>query len=272
MQVQDGRSLADAYDSLSRLPPGLLLDVGAAVGGTTRKMRKRSPESRVMAFEPNPANWPHFERQHDGDERVRLIKAAVSDEPGTVRFAARHAIEASNERWAEFAGASSIGRVQEDGEVEVPAVTLDDMLGEQTALFCKIDVQGFEAHVLRGAQQAIRDRRIKVLLVEFMLYPEIFPLLDGYACFSQEWNVIPRINPRMPPDFAAWDLGPGKPLSTGKIAHRSWPKSHPTDPAEFVAFQEAQNAKVGRCWTDLLFVSPDFVATYMEAALAPKAA
>lgn len=267
MHIQSGRAFASVYDTLTRLPSGLLLDVGAAVGGTTKKMRLTSPGSEVVAFEPNPANWPHFERRHGDDPMVKLEKAAVSDEPGVVRFAARHAISADDPRWAQYAGGSSIGRVQEDGEIEIPAVRLDDVLGDREALFCKIDVQGFEPQVIRGAHRAIRDRRIKIFQVEFMTYREIFPMLEGYACFDQEWSIIPRTAKANPPDLAAWDLGEGRMLSVGKMKYPGWPKVHPEGDTEaFMAFQLEQNARLGRCWVDLLFVAPDYLETYREAA------
>lgn len=266
MEIQFGRNLPDVYDALTRLPPGLCLDVGAAIGHTARKMRRRSPGSRVIAFEPFPANWPHFEKIHNTDPQVSLVKAAVGDRPARLRFACPQQIDASSERWSEFVGGSSIGKVSADGDIEVPSVTIDDTLGNAEVLFCKIDVQGYERKVLEGAQHALNARRIKILLIEFMLYRDIFPLLEGYKAFSQEWIIIPRTSPcAAPPDLSNWDLGEPRPLSTGKLARRGWPKEHPTDSDAFADFQEAENAKVGRCWTDILFVAPDFLETYKKA-------
>lgn len=273
MKIENGQDLANPYDALAGIPAGLMMDIGAAVGHTSRKMRRRSPRSRVIAFEPNPANWPHFEKTNGADRQIELIKAAVGDQKGTVRFSTAQKIEATEGKWASFAGGSSIGKVSAEGDIEVPVVTIDDLLRERQegeVVFCKIDVQGYEANVLKGAHRAIQERRIKLLLIEFMLYPEIFPLLDGYRCFSQEWSLIPRTNKRLPdPDMSSWNLGEAKQMSTGKTSYKSWPKSLPEDPTQFVAFQEAENAKIGRCWTDLLFVAPDFAEQFLAAATKP---
>ncbi|MEQ1784535.1 MAG: FkbM family methyltransferase [Hyphomonadaceae bacterium] len=272
MTVAFGHKLDDPYVALARLPAGLMLDVGAAVGHMSRSMRRRSPQSRVIAFEPNSANWPHFDRTNGADDQVTLIKAAVGDKAGALRFSTAQKIVATEGKWAQYAGGSSIGKVAEDGDIEVPVVTIDDTIGNQEVIFCKIDVQGFEGKVLQGAQRAIRERRIKVLLVEFMLYPEIFPLLEGYTCFSQEWTVIPRTNKKLPPpDMSSWDIGEEKQLSTGKASYKAWPKTHPHDPIEFTSFQRDENAKIGRCWTDLIFVAPDFVETFLAAAMTKAA-
>jgi precorrin-6B methylase 2 len=57
--INSGQSLfgersTSVYDVLAHLEPGLMLDVGAASGGTTALMLRRSPQSRVIAFEPFP--------------------------------------------------------------------------------------------------------------------------------------------------------------------------------------------------------------------------
>lgn len=263
MEIRDGRHLGDAYEALAFLPPGLLLDIGAATGATAAKMVRRSPQSTVQAYEPNPNNWPHFERTLEQYPQITLNRAAMADVSGMVRFAARHSIEAGNSGWASVAGGSNIGHVDPDGEFEVPAVTIDDEIGDREVLFTKIDVQGYEENVLKGAKRALQDRRLKMIQAEFMLYESIFPLLEGYVCFSQEWFVLPRTKE---PDLSDWELGHERTTSTGRLAYRdSWPLNRPTDSVELVKFQAEQNAKAGRCWTDLLFVAPDFVDEFVQA-------
>ena len=262
MQIRSGKHLATTYETLSRLEPGLLLDVGAAVGGTAHKMQRAPPDSTVIAFEPNPANWPHFEKRNGANPNIQLMKAALSNEQGAVKFASRHSISGDDPRWAKYAGGSSIGRVQDDGDIDIPAITLDDVLGDRTALFCKIDVQGFEPKVLQGARRAISERRIKFFLIEFMLYDKVLSSMQDYIGYDQEWLVIPRTNTKLPPDLASWDLTNPRNLSIGKTAYSGWPKTHPED---IMKFQKEQNAMVGRCWTDLLFIAPDFVDRYLAA-------
>ena len=80
----------------------------------------------------------------------------------------------------------------------IPVVTLDEVLAEEDdGLFLlKIDAQGFEHHILRGAAAYIRSHRICFILVEF--YPqgllaagvpplELLRLLHfglGFQCFD----------------------------------------------------------------------------------------
>jgi hypothetical protein len=94
MQIEDGRSFGDPYDLLVSLSPGLLPDIGAAVGSTTLSMRKRSLQSRVISFQPDLASRPYFDKMPSGVPKVTLIKPAAPEKPGTVRFAPSRAAKA----------------------------------------------------------------------------------------------------------------------------------------------------------------------------------
>ena len=43
---------------------------------------------------------------------------------------------------------------------------LDDVLGDRTAAVVKIDVEGFEAVVLRGASRALAEKRLRSIVFE----------------------------------------------------------------------------------------------------------
>ena len=67
-EVYSGRFLFDElehaiYKFVANFEPGLILDVGAAAGYYSAFMVQLSPKSKVLAFEPFPGNWPHFEKR-----------------------------------------------------------------------------------------------------------------------------------------------------------------------------------------------------------------
>ncbi len=132
-----------------------VLDVGAHVGYyTLLSATLAGSAGRVVAFEPNPANAA-FLRRHvemNGFCTVRVDQAAVSDRAGTARF--------------EFGSGSGTGHLAEDGPVMVRTVTVDDVCGEHGLVpaAIKIDVEGAEAAVLRGAAETLGRARPVVFL------------------------------------------------------------------------------------------------------------
>jgi FkbM family methyltransferase len=123
-----------------------VFDVGAHVGYyTVLSAVLAGGNGRVFSFEPNPANH-EFLRRHVALNRldnVVIENVAVSDSNGTASFA--------------FGTGSGTGRLSADGAIEVRTVRLDDYCDEHDVApgVMKIDVEGAELDVLRGADRII---------------------------------------------------------------------------------------------------------------------
>lgn len=140
----------------AHLGPGdVLFDVGAHVGYyTLLGARLVGDRGRVLAFEPDPRN-ASFLRGHVRVNRaanVTVIQAAAGDTEGSVRFAA--------------GTGSGTGHVSEAGGMEVRICRLDDVAAAQDALptHLKIDVEGAELDVLKGAKQTLAAARPTIFL------------------------------------------------------------------------------------------------------------
>jgi FkbM family methyltransferase len=131
-----------------------ILDVGANRGQFALFARSRYPAARVISFEPLPRAAAKFDLVFANDPDVKLIRAAVSRERGTLTM---HVTEHDDS-----SSALSLGNAQREifnsREVEQCTVRCgplgdfiaEDDLGRRNLL--KIDVQGFELEVLRGAE------------------------------------------------------------------------------------------------------------------------
>ncbi len=133
-----------------------MYDVGANVGYyTLLASHKVGPTGRVIAFEPLPANV-RFVQRHLRLNRVRNVsvqEVAVSDHDGLARFAPH----ASN----------AMGKLSESGSVEVAMVSLDSVIHAEKfpdPTLVKIDVEGAELGVLRGASRLLARARPTILL------------------------------------------------------------------------------------------------------------
>lgn len=136
-------------------PGATVLDVGAHIGYYTLLFsRLAGPHGRVVAFEPSPRNLPvlRWHVARNGCANVRVEAAAVAAETGTARFTADTG--------------SGTGRLAESGTVEVRTIRLDDFVDASGPMpdVLKIDVEGAELAVLRGAARVLREARPAILL------------------------------------------------------------------------------------------------------------
>ena len=126
------------------------VDVGANIGAYSL-IASEDPAVTVVAFEPIPAAYTKLRRNLalNGRDRVHALPMAASAEPGHLRMTCD--------------GASSVNHVVEAGRAGAAATTLVDVttvdlacadLGLRPSLI-KIDVEGHELSVLRGAPASL---------------------------------------------------------------------------------------------------------------------
>lgn len=137
-------------------PESDCIDVGAHQGGFLQHMVRLAPQGRHLAFEPIPALNADLRARYPD---VEVRQAALSDQPGTAEFF--HATEA--------AGMSGLRSRPDAPDVvgerlEVQLEVLDEVVGDRAPVIVKIDVEGAELQVLRGAERTLREHRPMVLL------------------------------------------------------------------------------------------------------------
>ncbi len=156
------RNTAIALGKLTE-PGSLVLDIGANIGAHTLRLAKLvGPNGRVMAFEPTDFAFGKLRRNLDLNpslaSRVEASHCFLTATDGT---SVPHAIYSS---WplAVEAGLHSkhLGREMETKSAQ--ARSLDSVLAERAdrkVQLVKLDVDGFECDVLRGATKLLRDVR-----------------------------------------------------------------------------------------------------------------
>jgi FkbM family methyltransferase len=149
----------------------VLFDIGANIGLYTIYAAKRSVE--VMAFEPESQNYALINQNiflNGVADRVKCLSVALSDRDGVdyiylSRFRAGESLHnfGAAEDWQHRPFTPSF----QQGSL---SFSLDSFLAFQPAPFpshIKIDVDGIEAKVVRGAARTLRDGRLRSLLIEF---------------------------------------------------------------------------------------------------------
>ena len=130
---------------------GLFVDVGANVGTYTIWAAELGAE--VIAIEPAADTFALLEENVAlNGYSVTAVCAAAGDHCGTARFTS---------------GLDSGNSLAPDGPVVIELVTIDALIGDRRVAGMKIDVEGFEIDVLRGAARALADRRIDLIQIEW---------------------------------------------------------------------------------------------------------
>jgi FkbM family methyltransferase len=133
------------YDAVAIENPRCVVDVGANIGVFSLNQVMMKHAEQVIAFEPSPEVFSRLAKniEINGIKSVQVVNAAVGDESGNLSFAEGQI--------------SANGRVSEAGPLKVPCVRLDDELRDVPSIdILKIDTEGYEIHVLRGASETLR--------------------------------------------------------------------------------------------------------------------
>jgi FkbM family methyltransferase len=130
--------------------PHCAVDVGAHVGNHTLYF-SMVLGLKTIAFEPNAATFELLQanvRENGVADKCRLRHAAVGAAPGRV-----HTIASAETN-------SGMARVEADTSGDTPLLSLDDELKNDVRIdVIKIDVEGWELDVLRGAARVIEQHR-----------------------------------------------------------------------------------------------------------------
>jgi len=113
-------------------------------------------------------------------KNVRVVNAAVGNESGTLSFSESRI--------------SANSRVSETGQVKVPCVRLDDELRDVPRIdVLKIDTEGYETHVLRGAGETLKKTERIAIEVHYPgerqeIEAIVFPL--GFSLVKASGNLV----------------------------------------------------------------------------------
>jgi len=146
------KHFAELFSYLVR-PGDRCVDVGANVGIHAVRLAKLvGRDGEVIAFEPDPdlVRRTHRNIALNGLANVRIVSAAASDQAGEMQLY-------RPSPWDTNRGRASLmhHRYLTGVRTTVPVVTIDDVCAGEPVTLIKIDVEGHEAAVVRGAADTI---------------------------------------------------------------------------------------------------------------------
>jgi FkbM family methyltransferase len=145
------------YDFPSTSPSPKIIDCGANIGIATRFWAKKYPQSRIIAFEPDPQIFQFLKKntQENQTANFELHQSAVWIENKSLKFVASG---------LESGHLGTVPSTLYGATIEIPGQRLKDFLNE-TVDFLKIDIEGAERDVIKDCAEKLNN--VKCIYIEY---------------------------------------------------------------------------------------------------------
>jgi FkbM family methyltransferase len=175
----------------ARTRTGCVLDVGANAGQYGERLREHGYRGWIVSFEPVRAVFEELAQRAARDGRWRAFNFALGASDETRTIAVANVSQLSSFRAAngyaasEFPGESDVARVE-----QVRIRTLDGCVREvldglpQERVYMKLDTQGWDLEVLRGAA-GLTGR-----LIGIQLEASVLPIYEQQPSFTQTIETV----------------------------------------------------------------------------------
>jgi FkbM family methyltransferase len=199
----------------------LVLDVGASVGMYARQLRRLGFDSRIVSFEPLSNPFAALDRAAARDPLWECRRLALGSADCTAEINIAGNSTSSSLLEMEDRQLQSAPRARYVGTEQVPVARLDSIWSEivhkDDRVYLKLDVQGFELEVLRGAESSLGS--VDCVQAELSL----IPLYQGAPTFRELMDELGARGFRLAGlEEGHDDVRTGEMLQTDGIFVRDW--------------------------------------------------
>ncbi|WGF92733.1 FkbM family methyltransferase [Aequorivita marisscotiae] len=165
----------------------LFIDVGANLGHYTL-LASGVCNANVFAIEPIKSALKKLINNveiNDLSNKVKIFNCGISDKNEVLNFTTNRTTM------------NSVSLTEDENTIKIDVKTLDELLKNENPTFIKIDVEGYEYKVLKGALNTLNKASLKYLLVEFnnsgekfnLKDEDVFNLIMSYNFVPVQYNV-----------------------------------------------------------------------------------
>ncbi len=172
-----------------RFVPHIIFDIGANVGQTSLYFKSLWPDATIYAFEPVSATYEILTRAVESHaSKVKCVKIALGDEIGQAQ------IYISNDSVQSSFDKNLISPNALSGEMEtVLRTTVHDWCNTEAIAridLLKVDAEGHDLRVLKGAASLFEARQIGAVLIEVHMGTNDSPSLQEIRDWLDQYEYV----------------------------------------------------------------------------------
>jgi FkbM family methyltransferase len=183
------------------IPEPVIFDVGANRGDYSKLLLTAFPKAKLMCFEPNPRTFELLSRNLGNS--ASLFQNGFGKQSGTLELHFDAKDQTSVMATSNPEILRNISKVTETEKVQIKVETLDEFCTAQKIGhidFLKVDTEGFELDILRGAKKMLDEKCINIIQFEFnetgaiqrIFLRDFYELLKGFDFYRLgRWGMIP---------------------------------------------------------------------------------
>ena len=144
----------------------LIFDIGAEDGASCERYSRLFTKPILHAFEPRPDQFGIMKGKFNDNKSIYLNNVAVGSKKEIKKF---NQIKGGG-RSSFFK--STVDNLSDQTQIDVQVITIDEYVNKNNIKrinLLKIDVQGFEDEVLKGAQETLKLNKIDIIETELIL-------------------------------------------------------------------------------------------------------
>ncbi len=182
----------------------IVFDVGAYTGGYAEKINTNFSNPNIFSFEPQPFNYEQISNKFKSFDNIKLLNIAVGEEKGKIYLF--DSKKGGDSQLAScFKNVIEVNYAQESTKYEVDLDTIDNIFEINNLNhidILKIDTEGNELNVLKGAQKLIENNKINIIQFEFnnmnvvsrTFFRDFVELLSNYDFYRMLPDGLVKLN------------------------------------------------------------------------------
>jgi FkbM family methyltransferase len=187
-----------------KLDSGAILDIGANVGNYSTMLRNSAITLPIFAFEPHPVAFRKLSEAAVAYNFTAVPEGAGETRSTTVIY--DYQGDGGSEHASMYKGVIEQLHKGKAEEVAISITTIDEFViahGISKIALLKIDTEGHELSVLKGAKQTIASGMAEVIQIEFnemniisrTFFKDIVDILPGYDFYRQLPDGLKALGP-----------------------------------------------------------------------------